>query len=110
MCFSRYLGICRVGEGGSPDAFVYNLLRQFFTLNNSKIEVFETYSFHPVITENDHPRYVKHVLGRMYVFFILFGYWVVGGGGVSPQGLVHGLPCSFHPTQLKNQSFPNKLF
>ena len=47
---------------------------QFFTLGSSKIEVFETCFYDIVITQNDHPRYVKHVLGRIYVYFILFGY------------------------------------
>ena len=61
-----------------------------FTLGSSKIEVFETCFFHVVTTQNDHPRYVKHVLGRICVFFILFGYYVWGGGG-SPKGLVHNL-------------------
>ena len=27
-----------------------------------------------VTTQYDHPSYVKHVLGRIYVFFTLFGY------------------------------------
>ena len=52
---------------------VHNLLMQFFTLDSSKIEVFETYFFDIVITQNDHARYVKHVLGRIHVFFSLFG-------------------------------------
>ena len=54
---------------------------QFFTLGSSKIEGFETYVFDTVITLNDHPRYVKNVLGRIYVFFTLFEYWTRGGGG-----------------------------
>ena len=56
---------------------------QFFTLGSSKIEVFETYFFDIVITKNDHPKYVKHVLGPIYMFFTLFGYWAGGGGGIS---------------------------
>ena len=38
------------GGGGSPKGLVHNLLMQFFTLDSSKIEVFETYSFDIVIT------------------------------------------------------------
>ena len=38
--------------------------------------------------------YVKHLLGRIYVFFTLFGYWARGGGG-SPKGLVNNLPEQF---------------
>ena len=53
---------------------VHNLLMQFFTLDSSKIEVFETYFFDILITQNDHPSYVKHVLGRIWVFCPLFGY------------------------------------
>ena len=34
-----------VGGGGSPKGMVHNLLMQFFTLDSSKIEVFETYFF-----------------------------------------------------------------
>ena len=51
---------------------VHNLLVQFFTLGSSKIEVFETCFYYIVITQYDHPRLVKHVLGRIYVFFTLF--------------------------------------
>ena len=61
-------------NNGLVNGPVHNLLMQFFTLAGSKIEVFETYFFDIVTTENDHPRYVKHVLGRIYVFFTLFGY------------------------------------
>ena len=58
----------------SPKGLVHNLLMQFFTVGSSKIEVFETYFFDTMITQNDHPSYVKHVLGHIYVFFSLFGY------------------------------------
>ena len=90
----------------SPKGLVHNLLVQFFTLGSSKIEVSETCLFDVVITYNDHPRYVKHVLGRIYVFFTLFGY-CVGEGGVS-QGIGTQRACAaFHLGQLKNRSFPN---
>ena len=62
------------GGGLSLKGLVHNLLMRLFTLGCSKIEVFETYFFAIVITQNDHPRYVKHVLGRIYVYFTLFGY------------------------------------
>ena len=52
---------------------VHNLLMQFFTLGTSKIEVSETYLIDIVTTHNDHPRYVKHVLGRIYVSFTFWG-------------------------------------
>ena len=63
----------------------HNLLMQFFTLGSSKIEVFETCFFDILTTQNDHPRYVKHVLGRIYMFLTLFGYLVGGGGGGLPR-------------------------
>ena len=62
------------GGGGSPKGLVHNLLMQFFTMGSSKIEVFETDIFYIVPTQYDHPRYVKHVLGRIYIIFTLFGY------------------------------------
>ena len=55
---------------------------QFFTVDSSKIEVFKTCVFDIVTTQNDHPRYVTHVVGRIYVFFTLFGYWAHVGGGL----------------------------
>ena len=55
---------------------MHNLLMQFFTPGSSNIEVFEPYFFDIVTTQHNHPRYVKHVLGRIYVFFTLFGNWV----------------------------------
>ena len=61
-------------NNGLVNGPVHNLLMQFFNLGSSKIEVFETCFYDIVITQNDHPRYVKHVLGRIYVYFILFGY------------------------------------
>ena len=50
-----------------------------------------------VTTENDHPRYVKHVLGSFCVFFTLFGYWMRGGGG--------GLPRDWYTYNLLMQFF-----
>ena len=53
---------------------MHNLLMQLFTPGSSKIEVFETDFFDIVTPQYDHPRYVKHVLGRMYMIFTLFEY------------------------------------
>ena len=61
-------------NNGLVNGMVHNLLMQFFTPGSSKIEVFETSFFDIVTTQNDHPRYVKPVLGRIYVFFTRFGY------------------------------------
>ena len=89
---------------------MHNLLMQFFTPDSSKMEVFETYFFDIVTTQNDHPSYGKHVLGRIYVFFTLFGHQVGGGGGGS-QGIgTQPAYAVFHPGQLKNGSFRNIFF
>ena len=80
MFFTLFGYWVRAG-GGSPKGLVHNLLVQFFTLDSSKIEVFETCFFDIVITQNDHSSNVKHVLGRIHVFCNLI--WVLGGGGVS---------------------------
>ena len=53
---------------------VHNLRMQFFILCSSKLEVFKTYLYDIVTTQYEHPRYVKHVLGRIYTIFTLFGY------------------------------------
>ena len=84
-----------VGGGGSPKGLVHNLMMQLFTLDSSKIEVFKTCFFDIMTTQYDHPSYLKHVLGRIYMFFTLFGYWFWGGGGGSPKGLVHNLLMQF---------------
>ena len=85
---------------------MHNLLMQFFTPDSSKIKVFETYFFDIVTTQNDHPSYVKHVLGRIYVFSALFGYQVGGGGGGGSQGTgAQPAYAVFHPGQLKDVSF-----
>ena len=112
MCFSLYLGIgCQGGGGVLPrDWYTHNLLMQFFTLGSLKIEVSKTYFFDIVTTQCDHPRYVKHVRGRIYVFCTLFGYWVPGGGG-GQTGLVHNLLMQlFQPTQLEKLKFSKLTF
>ena len=79
MCFSPYLGIGRArgGGGGAHKGLVHNLLMQFFAPGSSKIEVFKTF-FDTVITQNDHPRYVKHPYLCVFQPFWVLG---VGGGG-----------------------------
>ena len=83
------------------NGLVHNLLMQFFGPGSSKIEVFETCFFHIATTQNDHPRYVTHILGRVYMFLTLFGYWPQGGGG-APKRLVHNLLMQlFNPGSSK---------
>ena len=84
-CFSPYLGIGRRGVGGGGG---HNLLMQFFTPENSKIEVSEA-CFCRVITYNDHPSDVKSGLGCMHAFLIPLAIGFRGGGGQT--GLVHNL-------------------
>ena len=72
----------------SPKGWVHNLLMQIFTLGSSKIKGSKTYFFVIVTTQYDHPRYVKHALGRIYMFFTLFGYLVQVGGGL-PRDWYH---------------------
>ena len=55
---------------GSPKGLIHNLFEHLFTLG---ILVVETCFLDIVTTQNGHPRYVKHGLGRIYVFFTLFG-------------------------------------
>ena len=78
-CFSPYLCVFHPiwvfgagGGGGSNLDWCTTCLCTFSSQNSSKIEVSETYFLDIVITSNDHPRYVKHVLARIYVFFTLF--------------------------------------
>ena len=87
---------------------VHNLLLLFFALYSSKIEVSKTF-FHFVTTQYDHPRYVKHVLGRIYVFFTSFGYWV-RGGGCPPKGLVHNQLIQFFTLGSSKSRFPKIIF
>ena len=85
--FFTLFGYWAHGGGGVSQGIgivVHNLLVQFFTLDSSKIEVFQTYFFDTLITQNDHPSHVKHVLGHIHVFLTLFGYWAQGGGGGAP--------------------------
>ena len=56
------------------------------------------FSFYIVLTQNDHPRYVKHFL-RPYSR-VFHPIWVLGatGGGGGSQGIAYAV---FHPGQLK---------
>ena len=77
------------GGGGAPKEMVHNLLMQFFTLDSSKMEVFKTCFFDIVTTQYDHPSYLKHVSGRIYMFFTLLGW-----GGL-PRDRYTTCLCSF---------------
>ena len=98
-----------MGGGGALKGLVHNLLMQFFNPDSSKMEVFETCFFDIVTTQNDHPRYVKHVLGRIYVFFTLFGYQVGGGGGL-PRDWYTTCLCSFSTRTPQKSKFSKLVF
>ena len=85
----------QVRGGGASMGLVHNLLMQVFTPGSSKIAVSETCFFDVVTSQNDHPRYVKHVSGCICVFSITFGYQVRGGGGGGG-----GLPWDWYTTCL----------
>ena len=67
--------------------------------------------FDTVITQNHHPRYVKHVLGRIHVFLTLFGCWAQGrgGGGVKRDGYTTCL-CSFSAYTAQKSKFSKLIF
>ena len=107
--FLQSLGLLRAGHNpcqrremivstnnGLVNGPVHNVLVQFFTLDSSKIEVLETWFCDILTTRYDHPCYVKHVFGCIYVFFTVFGYGrQAGGGGGAPKRLVHNLLMQF---------------
>ena len=72
-------------NNGLVNGPIHNLLMQLLTPASSKIKVFETCFSDIATTQNDHPRYLKHVLGRIYDFLTLFGYHIRGGGGGLPR-------------------------
>ena len=78
---------------------------QFFTPDSSKIEVFETFFFDIGTTQNDISSYGKHILGRIYVFFTLFGCWVRGGGCLPRDGCTTMLMQFFNPDSSKIEVF-----
>ena len=91
LCQRREMAVST--NDGLVDGQVHNLLMQCFTLGSSKMEVLETCFYDIVITYHDHPRYVKHVLGRIYIFVTLYGRTRGGGGGIK-EG-VHKLLMEF---------------
>ena len=83
---------------------------QFFTLAGSKVEGFQIYFFDIVTTQYDYPRYVKHASGRGSVVFILFGYWLLGGGGGIPRDWYTTCLCSFSAESSLKSKFPKLIF
>ena len=94
------------------NGLVHNLLVQFFTVGSLsiKIEFSEPDFFDIVTTKNDHPIYVKHVFGSIYVFFTNFSIECRGGGG-GFQGIgTQSANAIFHLGQLNNRSFRKFFF
>ena len=105
--FFTYLGIRSELGGGGCQGIGTQPTYVVFQPLQLKNRIFETCFFDIVITQNDHPRYVKHVFGRVCVCLTLFGNLLPGGGGFS-QGIgAQPANAIFHPGQLKNQSFRN---
>ena len=103
-CWVRGGGGVSQGTGARPPYAVFNPGQ----LKNGSFR--NIFFFDIVTTQNDHPRYVKHVLGRIYVFFALFGYQVGGGGG-APKGRVHNLLMQFFtPDSSKMEVFETCFF
>ena len=107
-CFSPYLGNRSRGGGGGSQGIGTQPALAVFHPRQLKNPSLRTFFFDIVITQNDHPRYVKHVLGRIFLFFTLFGYLAGGGGGLPRDW--YTAYAVFHPGQLKNQSFRNLCF
>ena len=76
-----YLSDCLLAGSGT-DWLTVNLSSRCTAEGN---RIFETCFYDIVITQNDHPRYLKHVLGRIHVFLTLFGHWAHEGGGGVPR-------------------------
>ena len=86
MCFSPHLWIGCGGGGGTQ----WSRTRPAYAVSHPgqlKNRSFQHLFLDMVTTHNDEPSYVKHVLGRINVFFTLFGYW--GGGG--KRALLHNV-------------------
>ena len=95
--------------GGSSQGVGTQPAGAVFHPGQLKVEVFGTCFSDIVTTQNDHPRYVKHVLGCIYVVFSLFGYWVGGGG--PPKRLVNNLLMQFFtPDTSKIEVFETYFF
>ena len=89
---------------------VHNLLMQFFNSDISTIEVSETCFYDIVTTQYDHPNYVEHLLGRIYVFSPYLGIRSGGGGGGLPRDWYTTCFCSFSPSAAQKSKFSKLVF
>ena len=77
MCFSPCLTVWK----GGGKRLGHNVLMQFSTLGDSKMQNFETDSFNILTIHNDEISYAQYALHPLYVFYILFGCWRAGWRG-----------------------------
>ena len=82
MCFFYRYWVVVCGRV-SYKGLVHNLHMQLFYPGQVKNQSYTNLSFDIVATHNDHPSYVKHLLGSIYLFCPLF--WVLGAGGIIAQ-------------------------
>ena len=110
LCFVTSFGYWACGGGGVSQGIGTQPDYAPFQLGQRKNGSFrKLFFFNIVTTQCDHPRYVKHVLGRIFVFFTLFGDWVWGGRvsqgiGTQPDYAV------FQLGRYKNGSLPKLSF
>ena len=78
LCVFHPIWVLGRGGGGGSKRDCHTTCLCSFSPGQLKNRSFRNLFF---IIENDRPRYLEHVLGRIYVFFTLFGYWVGAGGG-----------------------------
>ena len=112
MCFFTFCGYyAPEGGGGVSNKIPTQTENGVFTLGSSNIEVFKTYILDPVICQTDLLEDVKHVLGSIFLFFTLFGYWVWGGvGWVLPHDWYTAYLCTFSPWTAQKLKFSKLLF
>ena len=85
-CFRPYLGVFHPiwvlgwGAEGLPRDWYTTCLCNFSLWTAQKSRFSKLVFLIILTTQYDHPSYLKHILGRIYMFFTLFGYWVGGGG------------------------------
>ena len=121
MYFSLFLGLWCGGLGQTGlvpslvmQHFILDRSDAAFTPHNSKMKVFETDFFDYLITENDHPTYVKHFFGSIYVVFFSFTLWMLwirfGYGEGVPEWFVHKVMSSFSPALAQKLKFSRPNF
>ena len=112
--FTRFgYEVCgREGGGGAPKRLIHNLVMQFFNLGTSKMQFsYKAYFSDTVTTKNDHPIYVKHVLGRIICSLPYLRIKCGGGrrGGGGGKGGTQPVYATFHPSAAQKAKCPTKI-